>query len=45
MIRNAESMLNAVAASANIRLKLFDTANIEKSLNVLRIKTVAEKRQ
>ena len=39
MIRNAESMFNPVVASPNIKLELFDTADIEKSLRDLRIKT------
>lgn len=43
MIRNAESMFNPVVASPNIKLKLFDTADIEKSLRDLRIKTSAWK--
>ena len=41
MIRNAESMFNPVVASPNIKLKLFDTADIEKLLRDLRIKTSA----
>ena len=43
MIRNAESKFNPVVASPNIKLKLFDTADIEKSLRDLRIKTSAWK--